>query len=140
MNTPFSRLFVIGVVSALLIFSSCKEVLTNTELLTQHTWEFSSVEHSDPDPDLKEFYTILLTGITTKFNSDGTYFIDAPDSSLADDSSGPWEFGADETTIIIDKGTADESTSTILDLTESTFSYSITDSLGTATVKWLPKE
>lgn len=113
--------------SILFAFVACSEedVLNNTQLITQRTWTYDSVEGFSSD--WTAFYDLFLTGATWKFNSDGTTTI----SSAGSSSSGTWEFNSDETQLILDPGTADEESFTIVTLTATSLVIQGEDDLAT---------
>ncbi|MDO1446168.1 hypothetical protein Q0590_07890 [Rhodocytophaga aerolata] len=105
------------------IISGCKKddepkQPTKTDILTGRDWKFQ---------DLFAFGQNLTTlgvaqylgGVTNsnfKFNKDGSYI--ATNRTTNATTPGKWEFGSNETTLILDKGTADETTFDIVTLTD----------------------
>jgi hypothetical protein len=108
---------------SILIITGCKKddepkQPTKTDILTGREWKFQ---------DLFAFGQNLtslgvaqyLGGVTNsnfKFNKDGSYV--ATDRTTNATTPGKWEFSADEKQLILDKGTADETTFEIVTLTD----------------------
>lgn len=129
-----SSLFVL--VSVLLI-SSCKKdddpVLTKTQLLTQNTWKYGSGNSTNP---LVQALISLLTGTEYVFKADKTYSVTQLGQSIA---SGKWEFSSDETKIILDKGSIEESTLEIVTLDGSNLEVKEVDGSFVTTIKYVKK-
>ncbi|MEA1898182.1 MAG: lipocalin family protein, partial [Bacteroidota bacterium] len=93
-----------------------EDEFSKEELLTAHTWRFSDMT-ADTDTqdilDLITFVKALMTGGTLSFDDDGTYSMTA----MQQTDTGTWELSSDEKTLIMDKGTADESETTLVSLT-----------------------
>ena len=81
-------------------------------LLTQEIWKSEKVVMGEND------VTQSVGNFSVKFFLDGTCK-EYTNGIL--DEQGTWEFNSDRTKIISDKGTEEEETVTILELTESTF-------------------
>ncbi len=93
-----------------------EDEFSKEELLTAHTWRFSDMT-ADTDTqdilDLITFVKALMTGATLNFDDDGTYSMTA----MQQTDTGTWDLSSDEKTLIMDKGTADESETTLVSLT-----------------------
>lgn len=85
-----------------------------TKLLTQKKWTFSSV--SGFDPISAGLLELLLEGSSYKFNTDKTVEVSVFGLTYSTD----WAFNNDETKIIMDPGTADETQLTIVTINETT--------------------
>lgn len=135
--SPVNRVFAVLMLSAVAILSSCGiTVESRTELLTEGSWTFESFTNPDADAIEVAFITAIFTGAEADFSDNGTYVITLADS-LFDATTGTWEFNEDATMFIQDKGTDDEITSDIIDLTKETFSFSYSDSTGLNTLTWV---
>src|SRR4051812_2197002 len=88
-------------------------------LATAHKWKFSTVENAGP---LAAVLNELYKGSTYTFKSDGTYSAELGDAFPGLTDSGTWEFAENESKFILDKGTADATTYTIVTLNDGTFS------------------
>ena len=86
------------------------------KLLISGKWTFSTVEGLDILTTTAA--NIFLTNSTLTFNEGGTV-----DSKFLFDSTNDWEFNADKTRIILDKGLASEDEWEIVSLTETEFIY-----------------
>jgi hypothetical protein len=105
-----SKIFLLFVALGVTIATtSCnkEEEPTNTELLTK-TWRITEVYINSQLASDTGFNSFRLT-----FSTAGTYSLTYTGGA----ENGVWEFNADETQIIIDKGTADEFIWEILSLT-----------------------
>ncbi len=95
-----------------------EDEFSKEELLTAHTWRFSDMT-ADTDTqdilDLVTFVKTLMTGGTLSFDDDGTYSMTA----MQQTDTGTWDLSSDEKTLIMDKGTVDESETTLVSLTLS---------------------
>ncbi len=132
-----SRVSAVLMLFAVAILSSCGiTVESRTELLTEGSWTFQSYTNPDADAAIVAFATAIFTGAEADFSDNGTYTITLADTAF-DVTTGTWEFSDDATMFIQDKGTDDESTSDIIDLTKETFSYSYSDSTGLNTLTWV---
>lgn len=134
--SPVNRVFAVLMLSAVAILSSCGiTVESRTELLTDGPWSFQSYTNPDAEPALVAFAVAIFTGAEADFSENGSYTITLADSSF-DQTTGTWEFSDDATMFIQDKGTDDEITADIIDLTKETFSFSYSDSTGLNTLTW----
>lgn len=134
--SPVNRVFAVLMLSAVVVLSSCGiTVESRTELLTAGTWSFLSYTNPDADPVDVAFATAFLSLAQYDYSDNGTYTITFTDT-LFDPTTGTWEFSADATMITQDKGTDDEITADIVDLTKETFSFSYSDSTGLNTLTW----
>lgn len=132
-----SRVSAVLMLFAVAILSSCAiTVESRTELLTEGSWTFQSFTNPDADALEVAFVTAIFTGAEADFSENGTYTIMFADS-IFDATTGTWEFNEDATEFIQDKGTDDEITSDIIDLTKETFSFSYSDSTGLSTLTWI---
>lgn len=99
------------------MISSCKKddlIKTRTQLLTQHTWKFTSAISSDTAVPM------LLAnqkGSELTFRIDMTYFTNP--ITGASSTFGTWEFSTDEKELFTNKGTSLERVSEISKLDES---------------------
>lgn len=131
-----SRVSAVLMLFAVAILSSCGiTVESRTELLTEGSWKFQSYTNPDADPAELAFATAILSLAEVDFSDNGTYTITFSDT-IFDPTTGTWEFSDDAMMFIQDKGTDDEISSDIIDLTKETFSYSFTDSSGFNTLTW----
>lgn len=130
-------LLVLFILGSLLLFSSCSKdddpTLTKTQLLTQNTWKYSSGTSTNP---LVQALMGLLAGTEYVFKTDKTYSVTQLGQSIA---SGKWEFSSDETKIILDKGSVDESTLEIVTLDGSNLEVKEVDGGFTTTIKYVKK-
>lgn len=110
----------------LLLISSCKKddlIKTRTQLLTQHTWKFTSAISSDTAVPM------LLAnqkGSELTFRIDMTYFTNP--ITGASSTFGTWEFSTDEKELFTNKGTPLERVSEISKLDESSLELKETKS------------
>ena len=92
--------------------------LSDEELLTSHIWRFSGMTANTDNADvlaLIEFAEALMTGGTLNLHDDGTYTMTAMQQS----EDGTWELSADGNTLTLDKGTDDESATTLVSISIS---------------------
>ena len=92
--------------------------LSDEELLTSHIWRFSEMTANTDDPDvlaLIDFAEAIMTGGTVNFHDGGIYTMTAMQQS----EDGTWELSADGTTLTLDKGTDDESATTLASISIS---------------------
>ena len=119
-------LIMVGIIVIPFAISSCSDddgiALTKTQLLTSSAWKFSTVSTGDATVDA--LFQLLFTGFTITFNTDGTTVVTFPGEP---NENGTWEFTAEETKVILDKGTIDEQTSDIITLNAATLVITITD-------------
>ena len=104
--------------------SSCKKedpAPTKKELLSK-TWKISEFYE-----DGQQVNDPALSSVRLTFNAAGTY----TSVGFGSNATGPWEFNADETRIIMDKGTPDEFTGSITTLSTTQFKMTWTED-GTA--------
>ncbi|MDP5172845.1 MAG: hypothetical protein NWR72_21580 [Bacteroidia bacterium] len=131
---------VIRVTAILLLFgagilSSCGvNVEFRTDLLTDGTWKIESLTSPDADPAILAFSKALLSLAEYDYSTNGTYEIIFADTSFSADP-GTWEF-SDVGLLYLDRGTDDEQTLTIHELTKDNLEYTTTDSSGTYTFVW----
>lgn len=131
---PVTRVFAVLAICAVVILSSCGfSVESRTELLTEGTWKFQSFTNPDLDATDLAFTTAFLSLTEYDYSDDGTYVTTFADT-LFDPTTGTWELNDDATVITQDKGTDDEISADIIELTKETFSYSFTDSTGLNTL------
>jgi hypothetical protein len=106
-------------------FTACDKadeiINSNTVKLTKKTWTFNSL--SGFDDSTNQFASILFTGMTYRFNTDGNYIA----VILTVSGNGKWEFNNDETVIALDSGTAEEVDWTIITLSDTELTISIPD-------------
>ena len=123
MKHKMKHLLSLALLAGTLTIVSCekdKEV-SKTDLLTKSSWKVEDATITSSDPFLTalfEAFKNLIVNSQIKFNksdSGNTYTV--TDSSGS--SSGTWEFSSNETKLIFDKGTSDETTYDILKLTSS---------------------
>jgi len=121
---------------SIFLISSCKDdddpVLTKTQLLTQNTWKYSSGTSSDA---FAQSLLAILTGQEYTFKSDKTY----SGILLGFPTSGTWDFSADESKLILEKGTSDETSSEIVKLDASNLELKTVDGGVTTTLKYAKK-
>ncbi|MBC5774986.1 lipocalin family protein [Pontibacter sp. KCTC 32443] len=88
-------------------------------LLTAGEWTGDKiyVQGVDATDDFAELFDFDVKNSTISFSADGTY---TADSDFGSDE-GTWEFSEDETQIILDEGTDDETTVEVNRLTSSEF-------------------
>jgi Bacterial Ig-like domain (group 2) len=88
--------------------------LSKKILLTSHIWKFNDLSSTNW---LAQLYinSLNMTNTTVNFDAAGTY----TGSMTGQTENGSWEFNADETSIIIDKGTAYEIKADIVQLTSN---------------------
>lgn len=135
--SPVNRVFAVLMLSAVVVLSSCGiTVESRTELLTEGPWTFQSYTNPDADAAIVAFAVAVFTGAEADFSESGSYTITFADS-IFDPTTGTWEFSDDAEMFIQDKGTDDEITSDIIDLSKETFSFSYTDSTGLNTLTWV---
>ncbi|MEQ8301893.1 MAG: hypothetical protein RIB47_00785 [Cyclobacteriaceae bacterium] len=126
-------LVAIFMIANLALISSCSDeddptsAKTNTELLTQHTWKYSTGSSDNP---LGAILLALFEGSEYSFKADKTY----TGVLLGVPLSGDWSFNTSETALTIDD---DEYTITQLD--ESNLKISQTDGGFTSTLEYVKK-
>jgi hypothetical protein len=128
----------------ILAFSGCKKddekPITKTDILSAKAWKFQ---------DLSAFgqnVTALgvagyLGGIANsdfKFNKDGTYTATNRTSSAS--TQGKWEFGNNETQLILDKGTANETPYDIITLSNTNLDLRVSIAKNTIDASQLPSD
>lgn len=132
-----NRVSAVLMLFAVAILSSCGITLeSRTELLTAGPWTFQSFTNPDAEATQVAFIRAIFTGAEANFSEDGTYTITLADS-LFDVTTGTWEFSEDATMFIQDKGTGEENTSDIIELTKETFSFAYSDTTGLNTLTWV---
>lgn len=121
-------------IASVLFLSSCQDMFeSRTDLLTDGVWSFQSFQNPDLGSAEKALITAIFSLASWDYMADGTYSIAFADTALSADG-GTWEFNDDASVLTHDKGTDDEALLNIVDLTESTLSYSYDDSTGTNTL------
>jgi hypothetical protein len=131
---------------SILAVTGCKkdeEGPDRNALLTAHVWKFSTLTTTSTNQDVQLLVSFMSAFLATfnatlTYSTDGTYALAAQDSS----DSGTWELSADGSTIIVNKGTDDESIHTIKTLTADVLEFDETvvdDDYGTfvVTYKWV---
>ena len=132
---------VIRVTAILLLFgagilSSCGVTVEGrTELLTDGTWKIESLTSPDADPAILAFSQALLSLAEYDYSTNGTYEIIFADTTFSSDP-GTWAFSDDAGILYLDRGTSEEQTLTINELTKDNLEYTATDSSGTYTFVW----
>lgn len=117
---------------ALITITSCKKDKNSDSstdkktLLTSHIWKYNDLSTASTDVNIQVYVGLMkafMINATVSFTTGGIY----TEVTLGDTSTGTWEFNATETSIIIDKGTADENeiiisqlTSDVLEVKENT--------------------
>jgi hypothetical protein len=105
--------------AAFVAFASCKKEETTTppvhnptkKEMISRTWKVETMTVNQmPMPD-SFFVNSRMT-----FKADGTY---TTSDGSGDDDNGTWEFNSEENKIIMDKGTSDEETMDIVELSSS---------------------
>jgi hypothetical protein len=92
------------------------------DLLTSHIWKFDDLSTTSTDSNIQLAVGLIkafMGNATINFTTGGTY----TRSMLGENENGSWEFNAGETSIIMDKGTADESEVIIVQLTSTVFEF-----------------
>jgi hypothetical protein len=117
----FSLLMVLGLV----VMSACGDDEENvatgkTGLITAHQWKFSTTEADDEFT--VEFTNAFYSGSSYTFSQNGTYAAKLGTAFSNAPYSGVWEFSANESQLILDKGTDEELIFTIETLTSTTLS------------------
>lgn len=129
-------LLVLFILGSLFLFSSCSKdddpTLTKTQLLTQNTWKYSSGTSTDPTA---QSLLALLTGSEYIFKSDKTY----TSIFFTLSTNGKWEFSTDETKLILDKGTTEETSSDIVKLDGTTLELKTVDGSIVTTLTYVKK-
>jgi len=96
--------------------------LSDEELLTSHIWRFSEMTANTDNADVLSligFAEALMTVGTVNFHEGGVYTMTAMQQS----DDGIWELSADGTTLTMDKGTEDESATTLASITLSKMTW-----------------
>ncbi len=108
---------------SLILISSCKKddepkQPSKTDILTAKAWQFQDARAFDQSLTTLGLTDALggLTNSDFKFNADGTYV--ATNRSTGTASQGKWEFASNETVLLLDKGTAEETSLQITTLTD----------------------
>ena len=100
--------------------------LSKTILLTSHIWKFNDLSTTSLNPLIQVAVNYAKASYgknaTINFLIDGTY----TGSVTGQTENGYWEFNADETSIIIDKGTAYEIKANIIQLTSNVLELNAT--------------
>ena len=112
-----------------------------TALLTAHIWKYYNFTTTSTDPHVQQAAAEIAdeyTGASINLNSDGTYTY----SQHGATDSGTWELNADETKLITDKGTDDETEHSIITLTSDVFENTWTEDfnflgLVEVTLRWV---
>lgn len=135
-NSPVMRVAGALMIASVLFLSSCQDIFeSRTELLTEGPWSFQSFQNPDLDATERAFITAIFSLTTWDYMANGTYSISFADTTFSADD-GTWEFNDDASVITQDKGTDDEAMLNILELSETTLSYTFDDSTGTNTLTW----
>ena len=106
---------------ALIIITGCEkkeEEPDKTALLTNHVWKFSSLSTSSTNSNIQfavNLVAAFMTNATMTFATNGTFTM----VILQQEQPGTWELNAGETTLTLNKGTADESVQQIINLTST---------------------
>lgn len=91
-------------------------------LLTSHIWKFNDLSTTSTDSNFQLAISLmkaLMGNATMNFTTSGSYTM----STLGGSDNGSWEFKAGETSIIMDKGTANEYEAIIVQLTSAVLEY-----------------
>ncbi len=114
--------------------------LSDEDLLTSHVWRFSEMTANTDNADALAWIEVieaLVTGMTLNLHEGGTYTMTVMQQS----EDGTWELSADGTTLTLDKGTADESETTLVSLTLTKMVWedegSYLDEIFTTTTVWI---
>ena len=91
---------------------------TNTEFLSK-AWRIVSVTINGAADTSTDYSAFRLT-----FTVDGSYTLASPDGT----DTGTWAFNSNETSIVVDAGTTDEFTMTIIALAASSLTIEFTES------------
>jgi len=96
---------------------------SKTALLTAKTWKISKVSSNGVEMSEDDDPLVTLIMLSTfKFNTDKTYT-----TTLLESETGTWEFASNETIIVLDSGTDDESQWTITELKENSLKATVND-------------
>jgi len=104
-------------VSALLLFTTSCEKLSDEELLTDHIWRYKSMTTTSTDPNiiaLVGFINTLMVNATMDFNEDGTYTL----SAMNQTTTGTWELTNDGKTLFIKPSEGEVDEMTVVKLTK----------------------
>ena len=96
-------------------------------LLTAHIWNFDDLSTTSADPDIKQITNMMaafLAYSTLDFDTDGTFSEIWPEMDA--NLTGTWELNADGTNLTFNKGTDDETVSSILTLTSDVLELNAT--------------
>jgi hypothetical protein len=110
-------------IACLVAVSGCKKddnkPPTKTDILTAKAWKLQDILAFGQNVTTLGLSSYLgsLTNADFKFNRDGTYTATNRTTNAA--SQGKWEFGSNETQLILDKGTQDETIYEIVTLTNA---------------------
>jgi hypothetical protein len=114
---------------ATLFVAGCKkddepEAPSKTDLLTAKAWKLNTIS-APPLPDNDPRVMSVIGGLSNsnvKFENNGTYTATNRNTNAVE--TGTWEFNADQTQIITDKGQSDSFTFTIVNLTANNLDLS----------------
>lgn len=111
------------------------EFYTNTEFITMSAWKYSSL--SSTIDSLESQYDPFFVGSTFTFKTDGTVDFDFPAEPSASETK-TWEFTADESQVILEKGLDKEDYMDIssLDIDNLSLKFDDEDSGAVITVNW----
>jgi hypothetical protein len=107
--------------ACILAFSGCKKdndkPVTKTDILSAKAWKLQDMLAFGQNVTSLGLGSYLgsLTNADFKFNKDGTYTATNRATNAA--SQGKWKFGNNETQLILDEGTSDQTTYDIITLT-----------------------
>lgn len=121
-------MFVYLLIASLAAITACSddEVLTGKKaLLTAHEWRYSTCESEDEIT--VEFANAFNAGATYTFLQNGTYSAKLGNVFSNTPYTGDWEFSADESQLILDKGADEEIVYTIVSLSSTNLSLGETD-------------
>lgn len=134
----FPRVLLLAAVASVFLFGCSKDDSdssstspSKTQLLTGHNWVLTGATLNGVDYfsslDACEIDNVL------NFRTDNTYLMDEGaalcDTTAPQTTTGPWAFANNETTLVVDGGTADEQSFQIVTLSSTTLSLGISDSL-----------
>jgi hypothetical protein len=119
--------------AAFVAFASCKKEETpapptKKEMLTK-TWKIQSLTANGQQMPDSFFVNSRLT-----FKADGTY----TETDGSDTDTGTWEFTDNDTKILMDKGTSDEQSADILELSSSKLRMKETEDTDTYEMTLIP--
>jgi hypothetical protein len=120
----FLRIFSLVIIAfALFNITGCEKKdkddgVDKKALLTGHIWNFDQLTTTSTNSDIQfgvNLIAAFMTNATLSVFTNGTYTM----TILGEAGNGTWEFNANETSVILDKGTADEVEQQIIQITSA---------------------